>query len=128
MASQTGTVAPDPVHTVCSVLEPDAHFADPHITVRGQFVAGMHEVFLKDSTCDSKTLFLHHIAGGPPFLFCESERLTQEFGCPGGMNGPLVTVKGVLELGKWSSSSTGVFVVEEIVAYESTRTGKRVVP
>ena len=124
--SQSGAVAPHPIYTVCSILEPGAHFSDPHITVRGRLVGTMHETLLKDSACDSKTLLLRNIAGGPHFLFCESERLTQEFGCPGGMNGPIVTVRGVLSRG--SIPETGVFAFEEIMAYESARTGKTVSP
>jgi hypothetical protein len=128
IASQSETVALHPVHTVCSILEPGAHFSDPHITVRGRLLGGMHEILLKDSTCNNKALLLRYIAGGPHFLFCESERLTREFGCPGGVNGPIVTVRGVLSAGRGSNPETGIFAIEEVLAYESTRTGKAVSP
>ena len=116
------------VHSVCTALEPGAHFPDPHITVRGQFVILAHSSELKDSACGDKTLLLRHVVGGPHFLFCESEHLTQEFGCPGGMNGPIVTIRGVLSLGRGANPETGIFAIEEILAYESTRSGKTVSP
>lgn len=116
------------VLSVCTVLEPDAHFPGPHIIVRGQFVGLAHSSVLKDSACDDKTLLLAHVVGGPHFSFCESEPLTREFGCPGGLNGPIMTVRGVLSLGRGSNPKTGIFAIEEIVAYESTRTGKAVSP
>ena len=116
------------VQSVCTALGPDAHFPDPHITVRGLFVGLEHSSMLKDSACDDKTLLLAYVVGGPRFSFCESEHLMQEFGCPGGMNGPIVTVRGVLSPGRGSIPETGIFAIEEIVAYESTRTGKIVSP
>ena len=128
VASQPETNELNSVQSVCTVLEPDAHFSGPHITVRGQFVGLAHSSELKDSGCDDKTLMLAYVVGGPRFSFCESEHLMQEFGCPGGMNGPIVTVRGVLSLGRGSNPETGIFAIEEIVAYESTRTGKAVSP
>ena len=128
VASQAETNESHSVQSVCTVLEPDAHFPSPHITVRGQFVVLAHSTELKDSACDDKTLLLRHVVGGPGFLFCESKHLTQEFGCPAEMNGPIVTVRGVLSLGRGSNPETGIFAIEEIVAYESTRTGKIVSP
>jgi hypothetical protein len=128
VASQSETAEPPPVQTVCSILEPGAHFSDPHITVRGQFVGLVEGSLLKDSTCDSKTLLLSYVSGGPRFLFCESEQLTREFGCPGGQNGPIVTIRGVMSPGRGPTPETGVFAIEEIIAYESTRTGKAVLP
>jgi len=128
VASQPETNELHSVHSVCAVLEPDAHFSGPHITVRGQFVGLAHSAELKDSVCDHKTLSLAYVEGGPRFSFCESERLSREFGCPGGRNGPIVTVRGVLSRGRGSNPETGIFAIEEIVAYESTRTGKTVSP
>ena len=128
VASQAETNELHSVQSICTVLEPDAHFPDPHITVRGQFVGLAHSSVLKDAACDDKTLLLAYVVGGPHFSFCESEQLTREFGCPGGLNGPIVTVRGVLSLGRGSNPETGIFAIEEIVAYESTRTGKTVPP
>jgi hypothetical protein len=129
MESQTGTAELHPVQSVCAVLKPDAHFSDPHITVRGQLGVLSHSAVLTDSTCDDKRLLVEYVAGGPHFLFCESERLSEEFGCPGGRNGPIVTVRGVLSSRSPSADpSMWIFAIEEIVAYESTRTGKSVTP
>lgn len=128
VASQPATNELHSVLSVCSVLEPGAHFSAPHITVRGQFVGLAHSSRLTDPACDDKALTLAYVAGGPHFSFCESEQLTREFGCPGGMNEPIVTVRGVLTLGRGSKPDAGVFAIEEIVAYESARTGKTVSP
>jgi len=116
------------VQSVCTALKPDAHFPDPHITVRGQYVGLAHSSHLKDPACDDKTMLLAYVVGGPRFSFCESEQLSREFGCPGGRNGPIVTVRGVLSLGRGSNPEAGIFAIEEIVAYESTRTGKTLSP
>ena len=84
VASQAETNELHSVQSVCTALEPDAHFPGPHITVRGQFVGLAHSSVLKDSACDDKTLSLRYVVGGPHFSFCESEQLTREFGCPCG--------------------------------------------
>jgi len=128
VTSHSEAAEPRPVHTVCSILEPEAHFSDPHITVRGQFVQLAHSALLMDPACDRKALHLSYVSGGPHFLFCESEQLTRELGCPGGVNDPIVTVRGVLLPGRGSSPETGFLAIEEIVAYESTRTGRAVSP
>lgn len=128
VASQAETNELHSVQSVCTALEPGAQFPDPHITVRGQYVGLAHHSELKDSACEGKTLLMKYVVGGPHFSFCESEQITREFGCPGGMNGPIVTVRGVLSLGSGSNPETGIFAIEEIVAYESTRTGKTVSP
>jgi hypothetical protein len=99
MESQTETAELHPVQSVCAVLKPDVHFSDPHITVRGQLVVLSHSAVLTDPTCDDKRLSVEYVAGGPHFLFCESERLSEEFGCPGGRNGPIVTVRAYCRAG-----------------------------
>jgi hypothetical protein len=127
--SQTETAELHPVQSVCAVLKPDAHFSDPHVTVRGQLVLLSHSAVLTDTACDDKRLAVEYVAGGPHFLFCESERLSHEFGCPAGRNGPLVTVRGVMSSRAPSADrNMWILAIEEIVAYESTRTGKRVTP
>src|SRR5688572_30771842 len=75
MASQVESNELHPVHSVCTALQPGAHFPDPHVTVRGQYVVLAHSSELKDPACD-KTLLLRYVVGGPHFLFCESEHLT----------------------------------------------------
>ncbi len=115
--------------SICSVLQPDAHFDDPHVTVRAEYYEVEYGVILYDSNCRDKTLYLEPVRGAPWFLFSKSDRLTQEFGYPPGLNEPIVTVRGVLlRPDRNMAEGVGTLVVEEVLAYESTRTGKRVEP
>jgi hypothetical protein len=96
------------------------------VIVKGQYVLHEHGAMLQDPSCRDKVLFLRYLDGGPYFQFCESDRLSREFGCPGGMNGPIVTVSGVVS--RRHDSKNGLLTVEKILAYVSTRTGERVEP
>jgi hypothetical protein len=113
--------------SVCSVLSSESpHAEGSRVIVKGQYVQHAHGAMLLDSGCKDEVLFLTYLDGGPYFQFCESDRLSREFGCPGGMNGPIVTVSGALS--RRSDSKNGSLMVEKILAYESTRTGERVEP
>jgi hypothetical protein len=115
------------IQDICSVLSSEsAQGQGSRVTVRGQFVVHEHGAMLQDSSCRDRVLFLRYLDGGPYFQFCESDRLSREFGCPGGMNGPIVTVSGVLN--RRHGSKNGLLTVEKILAYVSTRTGERVEP
>jgi hypothetical protein len=113
--------------TVCSVFSSKgARLEDSRVTVKAHLVLHAHGAMLRDSACREKTIFLRYQEGGPYLDTCESDRLSREFGCPPGMNGPIVTVNGV-----WSrrgSSKYGDLTVERILEYASTRTGERVEP
>src|SRR5262245_52337923 len=79
--------------TVCSALSSkSAHVENSLVTVKGDLVVHEHGALLRDSKCRDKTIFLRYQDLGPYFQFCDSDRLSREFGCPAGKNGPIVTV------------------------------------
>jgi hypothetical protein len=113
--------------TVCSVFSSNgAHVEDSRVTVKAHLVLHAHGAMLRDSACRGKTIFLRYQEAGPYLDICESDRLSREFGCPAGKNGPIVTLSGVLS--RRGSSKYGDLTVERIVEYASTRTGERVDP
>jgi len=113
--------------TVCSVFSSKgAHAIDSHVTVKAHLILHAHGAMLRDSACREKTIFLRYQEGGPYLDTCESDRLSREFGCPPGMNGPITTISGVFS--RRNSSKYGELTVERILEYASTRTGKRVEP
>jgi len=113
--------------SVCSIFSlKSPNVEGSRVIVRGQYVQHAHGAMLQDPSCRDKVLILRYLDGGPRFQFCESDRLSREFGCPAAMNGPIVTVSGVLS--RRHDSRSGLLTVEKILAYESTRTGERVEP
>ena len=118
---------PQTTQSVCSILSSDSPLVEgSRVLVKGQYVAHAHGAMLQDSSCSGKVLFLRYLDGGPYFQFCESDRLSREFGCPGGMNGPIVTVSGIL--GRRHDSKDGLLTIERILEYVSSRTGESVEP
>jgi hypothetical protein len=125
--SETQRASAQTYQTVCSVLgSSSAHVKDSSVTVKGYLVVHAHGAALRDAKCGDKAIFLRYQDGGPYFQFCESDRLSREFGCPAGKNGPIVTVSGMLS--RRDSSKNGALTVEKILEYTSTRTGERVDP
>jgi len=113
--------------TVCSVFaSKGAHVENYRVTVKAHLVLHAHGAMLRDSACRGRTIFLRSQEGGPYLDTCESDRLSREFGCPAGMNGPIVTLSGVLN--SRGSSKYGELTVERVLEYASTRTGERVEP
>jgi hypothetical protein len=113
--------------TVCSVFSSKgADEENSRVTVKARLVLHEHGAMLRDSACRGKTIFLRYQEGGPYFETCESDRLSHEIGCPPVMNGPIVTISGVLS--RRGSSKYGELTVERILEYASTRTGERVEP
>jgi hypothetical protein len=113
--------------TVCSVFSSKgAHLENSRITVKAHLVLHAHGAMLRDSACRGRTIFLRYQEEGPFLDTCGSDRLSHEFGCPPGKNGPIVTLSGVL--GRRGSSKYGELTVERILEYASTRTGDRVEP
>jgi hypothetical protein len=113
--------------TVCSVFSSKgAPAVDLHVTVKAHLVLHAHGAMLRDSACRGKTIFLRSQEGGPHLDTCESDRLSHEFGCPPGKNGPIVTISGVFR--RRDSAKYGELTVEKIIEYASTRTGERVEP
>ena len=126
-AAETKPPGPQATQSVCSVLSSDSPLIEgSRVLVKGQYVVHAHGAMLQDSRCRGKVLFLRYLDGGPYFQFCESDRLSREFGCPGGKNAPIVTVSGVL--GRRDDSKNGLFTIERIVEYVSSRTGEPVEP
>jgi hypothetical protein len=113
--------------TVCSVFSSKGTYAsNSHVTVKAHLIVHAHGAMLRDSACRGKTIFLRYREGGPYLDTCGSDRLSHEFGCPPGMNGPIMTISGVFS--RRHSSKYGELTVERIVEYASTRTGERVEP
>ena len=113
--------------TVCSVFSSKGpHVENSRVTVKAHLVLHAHGAMLRDSSCRARTIFLRYQESGPYLDTCESDRLSREFGCPAGMNGPIVTLSGVLS--RRGSSKYGELTVERVVEYASTRTGARVEP
>ena len=113
--------------TVCSVFSSKgAHAGDSHVTVKAHLIVHAHGAMLRDSACRGKAIFLRYQEGGPYLDTCGSDRLSREFGCPPGMNGPIMTISGVFS--RRGSSRYGELTVERILEYASTRTGERVEP
>lgn len=126
-AAETKPAGSQAAQSVCSVLSSDSPLVEgSRVLVKGQYVVHAHGAMLQDSSCRGKVLFLRYLDGGPYFKFCESDRLSREFGCPGGMNGPIVTVSGIL--GRRDDSKNGLFTIERILEYVSSRTGEPVEP
>jgi len=72
-------------------------------------------------------LTLRHTDAGPDITLCTPERLSREFGCPGGNdNGPIVTVVGILNPSR--SPRYGEVLVSEMRDFENVRTGERFTP
>jgi hypothetical protein len=125
--SETPPSGDQAYQTVCSVLSSKgAHVDDSRVTVKAHLILHAHGAMLRDTGCRGKTIFLRYQDGGPYLKVCESDRLSSEFGCPAGKNGPIVTISGVLS--RRDSSKNGVLTVERILEYASTRTGERVEP
>jgi hypothetical protein len=113
--------------TVCSVFSlKGPHVEGSRVTVKAHLVLLAHGYMLRDSACRGKTIFLRYQEDGPYLDTCESDRLSREFGCPSGKNGPIVTLSGVGS--RRGSSKYGELTVERILEYASTRTGERVEP
>jgi hypothetical protein len=126
-AEQVNPPGAQTAQSVCSILSSESpHVEGSRVLVKGQYVGHAHGAMLQDSSCRGKVLFLRYLDGGPHFQFCASDRLSREFGCPGGMNGPIVTVRGVL--GLRHDSKDGLLTIEKIVEYVSSRTGEPVEP
>ncbi len=125
--SETPPSGDQAYETICSIFSSkDAHATEPRVTVKAHLVLHAHGAMLRDSTCRGKTIFLRYQEGGPYLDTCESDRLSREFGCPPGKNGPIVTISGVFS--RRDSSKYGELTVERILEYASTRTGERVEP
>lgn len=125
--SKTQRAGTEAYQSVCSVLASSSgHGEDSPVTVRGFLFVHAHGAMLRDAACADRSIFLRYQNGGPYFQFCESDRLSREFGCPAGKNGPIVTVSGTLR--HRDSSKHGALTVEKILEYTSSRTGERVDP
>ena len=95
--------------------------------IRGRFDVHAHGTFLRDERCPGHMLALKGTSDGPDISLCTPERLTQEFGCPGGNhNGPIVTVVGILKPSK--TPEYGEVLVSEMHDFENARTGERFTP
>jgi hypothetical protein len=126
-AAETNSAGSQTTQSICSILSSDSPLVEgSRVLVKGQYVAHAHGAMLQDSSCRGKVLFLRYLDGGPYFQFCESDRLSREFGCPGGKNGPIVTISGVL--GRPHGSKDGLLTIERILEYVSSRTGEPVEP
>ena len=113
--------------TVCSVFSSKGtHAIDSRVIVKAHLILHAHGAMLRDSAYRGKTIFLRYQEGGPYLDTCGSDRLSREFGCPPGMNGPIMTISGVFS--RRDSSKYGDLTVERILEYASTRTGERVEP
>jgi hypothetical protein len=113
--------------TVCSAFSSKgANVGGSRVTVKAHLVLHAHGAMLRDSACRGRTIFLRFQEGGPYLETCDSDRLSREFGCPAGKNGPIVMVSGVLS--RRDSSKYWELTVEKILEYASTRTGERVEP
>jgi hypothetical protein len=125
-ATETKPPGAQTSQSVCSILSSESpNVEGSRVLVLGQYVVHEHGAMLQDASCRDKVLFLRYLEGGPYFRFCESDRLSREFGCPGGMNGPIVKISGVL--GRHDSKN-GVLTIESILEYVSSRTGEPVEP
>jgi hypothetical protein len=116
--------SPDTPQSVCDLPQLHRAFDRKRVQIRGRFDVHAHGVFLRDDRCPGAMLSLRHTDSSPDLTLCTPERLSQEFGCPGGNdNGPIVTVVGILKPSK--SPRYGEILVSEMHDFENVRTGER---
>jgi hypothetical protein len=114
------------VQSVCSLPALHRTRDGQRVQIRGRFDMHAHGVFLRDERCPGYMLTLEQTDNGPNVTLCTPARLAREFGCPGGNDGPIVTVVGILSPSR--DSRSGQVMVTEMRDFENARTGERFTP
>ena len=125
--AHNAAVSTDTPQSVCDLPEIHRSSDGKRVQIRGRFDVHAHGVFLRDERCPGAMLSLRRTDAGPDITLCTPDRLSKEFGCPGGNdNGPIVTAVGILNPSK--SPRYGEVLVSEMRDFENVRTGERFTP
>jgi hypothetical protein len=68
--------------TVCDLSARAGTFDGRVVRVRGQLMVHIHAVVIVDDACPDSLIIIRKTTGGPDPFLCDSEELSERFGCP----------------------------------------------